>query len=80
MAFKKSGTHLVIARTEEEAARNVLSYPYSFGEDAEGVAFSRLEGVREKFGEDYDVFIVHTSVAVDETASELLRSSQDNET
>jgi len=80
MAYTQSGTHLVIARSPEEAARNVLTYPYSFGEDSDSAAIARLEGVRDKFGQEYDVFLVHTKVSVDERVSDLLDSPVENDT
>lgn len=80
MTFKKSGTHLVIARNEQEAARNVLTYPYTLVQDYDvEVAAARLEGVQEKFGEEYDVFLVHTEVIVDAKASELLGFAEEHE-
>ncbi|WPH58210.1 hypothetical protein SEA_LUCKYSOCKE_147 [Streptomyces phage LuckySocke] len=76
MAFKKSGTHLVIARSPEEAARNVLTYPYVVDyADGEAVLDRRAE-VRERFGEEFDIFVVHTDVSVDASGEDLVRFTE----
>lgn len=79
MAFEQSGTHYVIARNEEEAARNVLTYPYVVEYTDNEAIVSLLEEVRERFGEDFDVFVVNTKVMVDLRGSKLLES-KNNET
>jgi hypothetical protein len=72
MAFKKSGTHLVIARSPDEAARNVLTYPYVVDyADGEAVLDRRAE-VKERFGDEFDIYIVHTDVSVDASGTELV--------
>jgi hypothetical protein len=78
MAYSSSGTHFVIARNEKEAARNVLTYPHAVEDDYDiSVAASRLHGVREQFGDEFDVFLVRTQVHVDERASTMLGSCQE---
>jgi hypothetical protein len=80
MAFEKSGTHFVIARNEKEAARNVLTYPHAVEDDySVETAAARLHGVREQFGEEFDVFLVRTQIHVDAKASELLGSCPNKE-
>lgn len=77
MAFKKSGTHLVIARSPDEAARNVLTYPYVVDyADGEAVIDRRAE-VRERFGEDFDIYVVHTDVSVDASGTELVKFTEE---
>lgn len=72
MAFKKSGTHLVIARSPDEAARNVLTYPYVVDyADGEAVLDRRAE-VKERFGDEFDIYIVHTDVSVEASGTELV--------
>lgn len=79
MAYAESGTHYVIARNEQEAARNIRTYPYVVDySDVEALRV-RLEEVRERFGEEFDVFVVSTNVSVDAKASELVESEH-NET
>ena len=74
MAYEESGTHFVIARNEKEAARNVLTYPYVVQYDDGAQLVERLEVVRDRFGCEFDVFVVNTTVTVDERASDLLES------
>ncbi len=76
MAFKKSGTHLVIARNPEEAARNVLTYPYVVDYADEEAVLDRRAEVRERFGEEFDIFVVHTDVSVDASGADLLRYTE----
>lgn len=79
MAYEESGTHYVIARNEQEAARNILTYPYVVEYADSSALVARLEEVRDRFGEDFDVFVVSTKVSVDTRASHLVESKH-NET
>ncbi len=77
MAFKKSGTHLVIARNPEEAARNVLTYPYVIEYTDGEAALDRRAEVQERFGDEFDIFVVHTDVSVDASGADLVRFIED---
>lgn len=77
MAFKKSGTHLVIARNPEEAARNVLTYPYVVDYDDIEAVLDRRAEVKARFGDEFDIFVVHTDVSVDANGADLVRFIED---
>ena len=79
MAYEESGTHYVIARNEKEAARNILTYPYVVEYTDSSALIAQLEEVRDRFGDEFDVFVVNTTVTVDTRASHLVES-KDNET
>jgi hypothetical protein len=53
-----------------------LTYPYVVDyADGEAVLDRRAE-VRERFGEEFDIFVVHTDVSVDASGEDLVRFTE----